>query len=413
MYSVLNVYLLDRFVGRFSYESQGGSYSFQYDPDYLANPTEGSLSYSLPLRLEAYGDETALNFFANLLPPVYVRKKLEKCIHISAGNVFGFLKALGGDCAGAVSLYPEGVRPGSGKDEIVRELDESEAVEILKSLRRRPLYANGETGYRYSGAGAQDKLIARVRDGRVFLPLYGTPSTHLVKPASVDFPDSVENEHFCQMLARRVGISAAESAILVLNGERYYATLRYDRDYSGGTVRRLHQEDFCQMLSVDPERKYEEQGGPTAAQCLDALRRMRAGLPSMTAFIDAIAFNFLIGNADAHAKNHSALYRGGRPTLAPLYDLVSTAVYPELSRDFAMSIGGARRIGKVGRADFERLAADCGISAKLVCERLDLLAGRIVTEAESLVGELDRDFPSDVYRRILDVIKSQVALVAS
>ena len=155
MYSVLNVYLLDRFVGRFSYESQGGSYSFQYDPDYLANPTEGSLSYSLPLRLEAYGDETALNFFANLLPPVYVRKKLEKCIHISAGNVFGFLKALGGDCAGAVSLYPEGVRPGSGKDEIVRELDESEAVEILKSLRRRPLYANGETGYRYSGAGAQ------------------------------------------------------------------------------------------------------------------------------------------------------------------------------------------------------------------------------------------------------------------
>ena len=138
-----------------------------------------------------------------------------------------------------------------------------------------------------------------------------------------------------------------------------------------------------------------------------------AALGETLALMDMFVFNFLIGNADAHAKNYSVVYRGRRPLLAPLYDAVSTAVYPELSRDFAMSIGGARRIGKVGRADFERLAADCGISTKLVCERLDLQAGRIVTAAESLVGELDRDFPSDVYRRILDVIKSQVALVAS
>lgn len=105
MYGVLNVYLLNRFVGRFSHESVGDIYAFQYDPEYLANPAEGALSHSLPLQSDVFESEAAYGYFANLLPPAYIRKKLEKCVHISAGNVFGFLRALGGDCAGAVALY--------------------------------------------------------------------------------------------------------------------------------------------------------------------------------------------------------------------------------------------------------------------------------------------------------------------
>ena len=101
MYGVLNVYLLNRFVGRFSHESVGDIYAFQYDPEYLANPAEGALSHSLPLQSDVFESEVAYGYFANLLPPAYIRKKLEKCVHISAGNVFGFLRALGGDCAGA------------------------------------------------------------------------------------------------------------------------------------------------------------------------------------------------------------------------------------------------------------------------------------------------------------------------
>ena len=56
-------------------------------------------------------------YFANLLPPVVVRKKLEKCLHISKNNVFGFLKAIGGDCAGAVALYAPGFKTHHAEEE--------------------------------------------------------------------------------------------------------------------------------------------------------------------------------------------------------------------------------------------------------------------------------------------------------
>ena len=413
MYGVLNVYLLNRFVGRFSHESIGDVYAFQYDPGYLESPMEGALSYSLPLKADSFDSETTYGYFANLLPPVYIRKKLEKCVHISAGNIFGFLRALGGDCAGAVALYREGVRPNPPEKEILRPLEDAEAVQILKSLRSRPLYADGETGYRYSGAGAQDKLIARVESGKVVLPLYGTPSTHIVKPATGDFPYSVENECFCQRLASRIGLHSSDCEILVLEGERFFASARYDREVRGGSVARLHQEDFCQMLSVDPELKYEEQGGPSAAKCIETLRDVKASPRDQIAFIDALAYNFLIGNADAHAKNYSVLYHGGRPSLAPLYDEVSTAVYPQLSREMAMRIGGSARFDEISRASFVRMAEEFSMSPKLVLSRLDDLSGRIVSASRGLADEMALEFPSPVYEKILEVIERHSSQVAT
>ncbi len=404
MYGTLNVFLLNRFVGRFSHESVGDEYAFQYDPGYLSDPAEGSLSFSLPLQSDAFDSERTYGYFANLLPPAYVRKKLERCIHMSAGNVFGFLRALGGDCAGAVALYREGGRPNPLEKEILRPLDEAEAVEILGSLRRRPLYADGETGYRYSGAGAQDKLIARVVEGRVVLPLYGTPSTHIVKPVALDFPYSVENEHFCQRLADRIGLGASGSSILVLKGDRYFASERYDREVVHGRVSRLHQEDFCQMLSVDPERKYEGQGGPSAVNCMETLRDMRASPRDQLAFVDALVYNFLIGNADAHGKNYSVLYHHGRPSLAPLYDEVSTAVYPQLSSEMAMKIGGEAHFDAIVRDSFRKMAEEFGVSPRLVLSRIDAMTKRIEPEAGRLAEELASEYPSPVYDKIVEVI---------
>lgn len=408
MYGVLNVYLKNRFVGQFSWESERNNYDFRYDADYLADSTAEPLSLALPLRSEPFDSDCAYNYFANLLPPDVIRKKLEKFLHISKNNVFGFLKAIGGDCAGAVALYAPGFKTYLNGEERLRRLSDAEASEILRSLRRRPLYAAAETGYRYSGAGAQDKLVARIDGDTLVLPLFGTPSSHIVKPAAADFPESVANEHFCQMLAARLGLKASESRIMMFGGERYYVTARYDREVVDGKMSRVHQEDFCQMLSVHPEVKYEEDGGPGIADCINVLGRLHVPLSEMIAFLDMLIYNYLIGNADAHAKNYSVVYRNGGARLAPLYDAVSTAVYLELSRDFAMSVAGDRTFGTITRESFTRLAKDCGISPKLLLARLDNLSERILPEAGSLADELSGPFPSPVYARILAVIKNQV-----
>ncbi len=57
---------------------------------------------------------------------------------------------------------------------------------------------------------AQSKLIARLKDGHVALPLFGTPSTHIIKPPAEDYPDTVYNEAFA--MARRIVASAHEVA---------------------------------------------------------------------------------------------------------------------------------------------------------------------------------------------------------
>lgn len=410
MHDFLNVYLKGVFVGQFSC-TNGTRYEFCYTPDYLANPTEGPLSFSLPLQKESFDTERSYNYFANLLPPVVVRKKLEKCIHVSKNNVFGFLKEIGGDCAGAVALYPPWIKPENPDEEKVRELDEAEAVSILQSLRRRPLYAAGEDGYRYSGAGAQDKLVARVKDGKVVLPLFGTPSTHIIKSSAADFEDSVANELFCQRLAAKLKLKAAKASVIILGGERYYVTERFDRENINGHPRRLHQEDFCQMLSVDPETKYESDGGPTAVQCLETLRSLHATVRETIAFIDIFIYNYLIGNADAHAKNYSVVYFGLKPVLAPLYDAVSTVVYPELSRNFAMSVGGDSLFGKITRDSFIRFAHDLNVSPAFVLSRLDNFVGVISAAAESLAEEMQSTLPSPIYKKIIHVIAEQKSTI--
>lgn len=409
----LKVYLLERLVGRLEYTRRHNLFCFSYDPMYLQDPAEGALSYALPLQDEPFDSDRSSVYFTNLLPPEVIRKRLGLSLHLSRHNVFGFLKALGRDCAGAVSLYPEGEMPRPLEEEHLRTLPEEEAADILKSLPQRPLYAVGESGFRYSGAGAQDKLIARVCDGKVVLPLDGTPSTHIIKPGSRDFRETVFNENFCQILAGRVGLTTARSQVLRIGGDPYYVTERYDRECSAGKVRRLHQEDFCQMLSVDQEGKYEEDGGPGIGDCYLTLRKLHVPIKGQLMFLRYVIFNFMIGNADSHAKNYSVVYHGQRVEMAPIYDSVCTMVYPRLSKVAAMRIGDDSSFENISRQSFGKMAECCGIRPALIHEMLDAMAGAIVPAAKRLAEELsDGGEPSPVYADIVKVVERQIARVA-
>ena len=404
----LDVYLLGRKVGCIDYSSHRNDMRFTYDAEYLASEDPLPLSYALPLRSEPFDSERTTIFFENLLPPDQVRRKLGPILHLSRHNVFGFLEALGGDCAGAISLWPHGETPLSGKERVKR-LDEDDAAEILGSLKKRPLYVNGIDGYRISGSGAQNKLIARIVNGHIELPLFGAPSTHIIKPAIQDYEDSVYNEYFSMRLAERLGLATAKCGLMRVKGRICYWTERFDREIVDGHVRRLHQEDFCQICGISGELKYESEGGPSFAQCMAVMQEMKLSLADRLSFIDRMIFNYLIGNADAHGKNSSILYRGkGQRRLAPIYDVMSTAIYGNLSGVNAMSIGGARKFADVKRERFGTMAQEAGMRPQLAIDRLDRLVARIGSVAHTLSGELAAEWPSDVYAKIESVIADQV-----
>ncbi len=404
----LDVYLLGRKVGCIDYSSHRNDMRFTYDAEYLASKDALPLSYALPLRSDPFDSERTTIFFENLLPPDQVRRKLGPILHLSRHNVFGFLEALGGDCAGAISLWPHGETPLSGKERVKR-LDEDDAAEILGSLKKRPLYVNGIDGYRISGSGAQNKLIARIVNGHIELPLFGAPSTHIIKPAIQDYEDSVYNEYFSMRLAERLGLATAKCGLMRVKGRICYWTERFDREIVDGQVCRLHQEDFCQICGISGELKYESEGGPSFAQCMAVMKEMKISLADRLSFIDRMIFNYLIGNADAHGKNSSILYRGkGQRRLAPIYDVMSTAIYGNLSRVNAMSIGGARKFADVKRERFGTMAQEAGMRPQLAIDRLDRLVARIGSVAHTLSGELAAEWPSDVYAKIESVIADQV-----
>ena len=404
----LDVYLLDRKVGRIDYSSHHNDMRFAYDAAYLAAGDSTALSFALPLRDEQFDSARTTVFFENLLPPDQVRRKLGPILHLSRHNIFGFLDALGGDCAGAISLWPHGEGPTS-ENERVKRLDEDEAADILGSLKKRPLYVNGIDGYRISGSGAQNKLIARIVDGHIELPLFGAPSTHIIKPAIQDYEDSVYNEYFSMRLAERLGLATAKCGLMRVKESICYWTERFDREIVNGQVRRLHQEDFCQICGVSGELKYESEGGPSFAQCMTVMQEMKISLADRLSFIDRMIFNYLIGNADAHGKNSSILYRGkGQRRLAPIYDVMSTAIYGNHSRVNAMSIGGTRKFADVKRERFGTMAQEAGMRPQLAIDRLDRLVARIGSVAHTLSGELAAEWPSDVYAKIESVIADQV-----
>jgi serine/threonine-protein kinase HipA len=176
-----------------------GRMDFAYTAEYLSDIGSEPISYSLPLRKEAYSHAEVEPVFSNLLPDDIIRTRIGAILKIPRENTFALLKAIGGDCAGAVAFFQQGEPIEVEGKRGFRALTDEEAGHILDSLEDRPLDV-GEEGFRISGAGAQDKLIACVSGGKVILPLYGSPSTHIIKTEIRGYPESVENEWFAMSL---------------------------------------------------------------------------------------------------------------------------------------------------------------------------------------------------------------------
>ena len=411
MTRVLDVYLHEILAGRLA-RDDSGELSFSYDTQYL-DRDRPALSLSLPPSPNTYEGGAVRAFFSGLLPDGKTLYRLAKYLGISEKNSFALLEAVGGECAGAISFYPQGTEPPRSGDERREVLDEKKLREILELLKYRPLLAEHD-GIRMSLAGAQDKIAVGTEDGKITLVRGSAPTTHILKPMIADFKDSVQNELFCMRLAKLLGIPVANVETGWLDDTPYLLVERYDRmkDETDG-VRRLHQEDFCQAMGIPPEVKYEREGGPRMSGCRDIIRKYSARpAADQIDFLDRIMFNYMIGNADAHGKNFSLLYRVPKPELAPGYDLMSTAVYPRVSKKMAMKIGRKYDPERLFSSDWKRLVPDTGTARRNLEKRLGDMAGNCVEKAVELRDSLEKTgIESSVFEDIYSVIEKRATLV--
>ncbi len=379
------------------YLGPDGETLFAYDAAWLADPKAPALSFSLPKQAEPFKRSAVQAFFGGILPEEGQRTAIARALGVSADNEFRLLEYLGGEVAGALTLLPEGETPASPSDAAPKLLDDDALVQLLDHLPLRPMLA-GEDGLRLSLAGAQSKLPVLLIDGQIALPAPGQPTSHILKPPISRFEGTTENEYFCMSLASAIGLEVAAVEMYVVADRSFLLVTRYDRAVDArGSVTRLHQEDFAQALGIPSHRKYASEGGPIFPDCFALLRRA-ATRPAreILKLLDAAIFNLVIGNADAHAKNfsllHSAGNGGGAITLAPLYDLLSTIIYPNLHVKLAMKIGGKAVLEDIEPRHWERFAADAQLGAPFVRARIGQLCKAVIAAID---GEFAKALPLD------------------
>jgi serine/threonine-protein kinase HipA len=391
----LAIRLYGKIVGLLT-QNSAGEMRFQY--------REGAnmLSVSLPIQEAAYGHSQCEAYFGGLLPESELaRAAIGRRLGINANNTFSLLQAIGYDCAGAVSIHAlEGVEISEAEANAEaleletdvlysvdgKVLNEKELAQHIRELPQRPLFIDVED-LRLSLAGVQDKAAVCVVGQDILIPHSGSPTTHILKPAIATLHSTVENEYFCLQLARHMGFLVPSVEMRLADTVPFLLVERYDRQWVGERLKRLHQEDFCQALGRATVYKYEAEGGPGFGECFTLLRQTTQPALARNRLMEMVVFNYLIGNTDAHGKNFSLLHLpGGGLQLAPFYDILCTQAYPRLTKKMAMAIGGETQIGNIRLEHWERLSRAVGFTMPRIKAIL-----RDQVEKLPAMAELERD----------------------
>ncbi len=401
----LSIFLGDRLVGSLSRHTKGiGKLRFQYDKDWLSDVGR-PISLKLPCQEETFPQGVSTAFFENLLPESDVRTILAFNNRFDKKDTYAFLKHFGQDCAGALSIIPEGqeidTKPWQYTEitnDLINALDA-----IQKSIKKGTgdvkLYSEIKPA-RLSIAGAQDKLPVYYSDEKFYLPTNsGSATTHIIKPMSPLFHGIQRNEAFCMGLARRIGLRVPKSELCQIGPHELYMVERFDRMVLQERVARIHQEDFCQAMGIPAFKKYQANGGPDFAKCRALIDEYLShqGSDVRTEWVKVLVFNHIIGNHDAHGKNFSIIH-GRDIKMAPYYDLLSTMVYDGLEPIFAMSIGKAFKHENISAHSYKNFAQDMGFRPSKVAGIMDFVIGKIHEKASALLSEHEKKYgPSAIY----------------
>ena len=387
--------------------SSSGSVSFDYLPAYLESSDPTPLSLSMPITSRSHRSRAALPFLQGLLPDNAERLALLAREYHTSTHPFQLLRHVGRDAAGAIQLLPDEdlSTDGSIRTGDVRRLNSAEFDGLLEELVESPGSWGRNGDGRWSLAGAQSKVaLFRFDDGGWGIPHDSTPTTHILKPAVAVLPDHDVNEYVTMAAAARLGLPVADHELLrTQNGIHTFVSRRYDRIMRDGTWHRLHQEDLCQAMSVEPSRKYQGDGGPSVRQIG---RLFREDIPDLAdrrhaqrSFFDALVFNVSVLGTDAHAKNYSVLLAGSDVRLAPLYDLASQAAYPAASGDVllsSMKIGDEYRMNTIGAPQFMDAASSLNIPEDTAMERVRQITSGVSAAFAAVASTVDHPFAREL-----------------
>ncbi len=394
----LQVLLNERPVGTLT---EGNDlWAFDCDPAWAAAPDgfdlSPTLTRSVPRHEDGGSNRPVQWYFDNLLPEEGLREAIGREADIQGDDAFALLEHLGAESAGSLVLSPPGRGPASARG-LQALTDEALFARILR-LPRTTLQQGAPK--RMSLAGAQHKLLVVLRDGALFEPVGAEPSTHILKPdhPDSDCPASVINEFAAMRLAAALKLTVPPVQRRY-TPEPVYIVERFDRfaDTSGHTQRR-HIIDACQLLNKPRGFKYR---AASLASLQDVILACRNRVGTRLRLYQWLVFNVLVGNHDNHLKNLSFVVSAEGISLAPFYDLLSTAAYS--TRAFAderanwpdvrmaVALPGAETFAQVTRRSLLDAAQALGLSKAIGERELSRLTGAMPGALATVIASIDTE----------------------
>lgn len=335
-------------------------------------------------------------YFDNLLPEEELRKVAFTEAGLQGDDAFALLQYLGKESAGSLVLLapdaPEPARSG------LQRLADEELHRRIQNLPQSSL--SKDAPKRMSIAGAQHKLLVVYKDACLYEPVGEEPSTHILKPdhPQGDYPSSVINEYVTMRLASKLKLDVP-AVHRLYTPEPVYIVERFDRFVDeSGRAQRLHIIDTCQLLNKARTFKY------TAAHLetlKEAIVQCRNRASTRLRLFQWLVFNVLIANHDNHLKNISFVVSSEGVSLAPAYDLLSTATYNTVAFaqeranwphvEMAIPLAGAVKFSQVTRQVIVDSGVILGLTPGICTRELDRMSKAIPVELDKIIQEVERE----------------------
>ncbi len=304
--------------------------------------------------------------FSNLLPEGIFRQWLAQILKIHPDHEFPMLAQLGSDLPGALMAVP--MEPKEIPDYVLQQRSHVTSVTVSQIGKQQ----------RFSLAGEQMKFSMKNQDGRYQISQQGELGSWIVKTPSSRHKFVPANEYTSMRLASLVGIDIPDIRMVTMNDlenlppinlpdeDQAYAIRRFDR---GENNRRIHTEDFAQVLFKYPHDKYQ---GANYEQIARVLYQYSGNpLDDVQQLARRLLVNILLANGDAHLKNWSLIYKDGvTPGLAPAYDIVTTRLYIKNETNFALNLGGTKSWYDVNLNHFQSWARNADIPWQAIAPQL-------------------------------------------
>lgn len=321
-------------------------------------------------------------------------------------------------CPITLSPYADGFFPAASKTLFgVPNVSPCISYDFDKDIDKTKLVEN--VG-RLSISGAQEKLGAVISDGMIQLTPWGQKSTHILKPAPLDFSLTARrqipaNEHLTMQIASQVyGIATAPNGLCFdMKNRPAYITKRFDILPNG---KKILIEDFATLCNKNEQTdgKYFKYEGSYQDIAIALKQNVAAAPVDLDRFYRQIIFNYIFANGDAHMKNFSLVYAEGEFRLSPAYDLLNTSLH--LDGDDLGLQGGLFRNGWRSEI-FERTNHPCkldfgkfGIEIGLTSQRVDSIIKSFAAIPEKALRLIGNSYLSDkMKRKYLLILQQRIA----